>query len=297
VEVQNLSKKILILDVNAIAYRSYFPLRMMATTGGIPTGAIYGFLKTYRKMLKDVNPDYVIAASDLKARLKRKDVYENYKSGRKETPEELLDQLATIKTMMKYLNVPYLTSEGYEADDVIATLVTNVLDKDYEKFIVTGDKDLLQLINEENSVTALLLRKDNVIKISNHEEVYNYIGVTPEVIPDLFGLMGDASDGIPGVKGVGVKTALKLLSEYGTLENIYKNVNCLKGKLKEKMQAGYQDAFISRQLTYLYSNIDLKLDLKDAEVTEPKQEFFTLIQQLQFNSIIKEYKKENGGDY
>lgn len=229
-------KKILILDTSAIMYRAYFALMNFRNSNGEPVGAMLGFIKQLELALSYFSPEYVIAAKDVKrAELKRREIYKEYKENRSGMPDELVMQLDAIDGILEGYGIPIIKIPSYEADDVIAS-ISKKYSKDYEIIILTGDKDLAQLINPNTSI-ALLGKKDENEPykiIENDEDVIEYLGVKSYQIKDLFGLIGDSSDGIPGVLGIGPKTGAKLIAEYDNIDNIYANIDNIKGALQKK---------------------------------------------------------------
>lgn len=267
-------EKLLILDTSAIMYRSHFAMLNLMNKKGFSTGAIFGFVKQLEQALNEVNPEYVACAYDVKkSELNRRKILESYKANRSDMPLELVNQVDVIKNIIENFGINSFSSKGYEADDIIATLTTFGINNNLEVHIYTGDKDIQQLVTKNNNVFIHLLGKDIV---STYEGVKEHLGVYPNQIPDFFGLKGDSSDGIPGVAGIGDKTGAKLIKEYDTLENIYENIDNIKGKLKEKLIKDKDLAYISRDLAKVNRNIDLGLNLS------------SLKQKKMNNSILKE---------
>ena len=212
-------KRAVLLDVSAIMYRAYFA-NMNFRTKNEPTGAVYGFINTLLSIIKEFNPDYMAAAFDVKrSSLKRTEIYSDYKSNRQSTPEDLVAQIPRIEEVLDAFNINRYRIESYEADDVLGSIAKKIARDDLEVIIVTGDKDLSQLV--EKNITIALLGKgtegEKFGMLRTAEDVVNYLGVVPEKIPDLFGLIGDKSDGIPGVTKIGEKKALAIFSKYDSL--------------------------------------------------------------------------------
>ena len=223
-------KKAVLLDVSAIMYRAYFA-NMNFRTKTEPTGAVYGFINTLLSIINEFQPDYMAAAFDVKrSSLKRTEIYKEYKSNRQSAPEDLITQIPRIEEVLDAYNINRYKFEGYEADDVLGSLAKKLATQDVEVIIVTGDKDLSQLVSK--NITVALLGKGTEGEkfgiLKTDEDVVKYLGVVPEKIPDLFGLIGDKSDGIPGVTKIGEKKALAIFTEYESLEKIYENVDKLK---------------------------------------------------------------------
>ncbi|MCK4666355.1 DNA polymerase I, partial [Candidatus Dependentiae bacterium] len=250
-------KRLFIIDAYSLIYKSYYAIKNLSTKEGFQTNAIYGFVRSIMKVLKVKSPDYFIIAFDSKKPSFRKDLFSEYKANRPVMPEDLQDQIPIIKDLVKAFSIDSIEIPGYEADDLIGVLST-IHSVDKEVSIVSSDKDLYQLVND--NVCVLDLQKDIEI---NRAKVIDKFGVPPEKIPELFGLAGDTSDNIPGVMGVGVKTGSKLISEYGTLEKLYENVENIKGKLKDKLIRDKDNAFLSRDLATIKTVISEDIDLNE----------------------------------
>ena len=260
-------KKAVILDTSAIMYRTHFALMGMRNSKGLATGATYGFVNTLEGVLKEFSPDYLVACLDVKrSELKRSEELETYKAHRESMPEDLVVQQEYIMSVLEGYKIPKYKIDGYEADDVMATLATKFsedTEEEIEVYVVTGDKDLAQLVNGKINIALLGKgdKKSSLFKyIRTDEDVIEYLGVTPDKIPDLFGLMGDSSDGIPGVSGIGPKTGVELIKKYGNLEGLYEHIDEIKGKRKEKLIEDKENAFLSRKLATVYKDIEIEYD-------------------------------------
>ena len=260
-------KKAVILDTSAIMYRTHFALMGMRNSKGLATGATYGFVNTLEGVLKEFSPDYLVACLDIKrSELKRSEELETYKAHRESMPEDLVVQQEYIMSVLEGYKIPKYKIDGYEADDVMATLATKFsedTEEEIEVYVVTGDKDLAQLVNRKINIALLGKgdKKSSLFKyIRTDEDVIEYLGVTPDKIPDLFGLMGDSSDGIPGVSGIGPKTGVELIKKYGNLEGLYEHIDEIKGKRKEKLIEDKENAFLSRKLATVYRDIEIEYD-------------------------------------
>ena len=260
-------KKAVILDTSAIMYRTHFALMGMRNSKGLATGATYGFVNTLEGVLKEFSPDYLVACLDIKrSELKRSEELETYKAHRESMPDDLVAQQEYIMSVLEGYKIPKYKIDGYEADDVMATLATKFsedTDEEIEVYIVTGDKDLAQLVNGKINIALLGKgdKKSSLFKyIRTDEDVIEYLGVTSDKIPDLFGLMGDSSDGIPGVPGIGPKTGVELINKYGNLEGLYEHIDEIKGKRKEKLIEDKENAFLSRKLATVYRDIEIEYD-------------------------------------
>ena len=292
-------KRAVILDTSAIMYRSHFALMGMRNSNGMSTGATFGFINTLESVIREFRPDYLVACLDVKrSELDRTGELETYKAHRESMPEELVMQIDTIMKVLDGYRIPKYKKAGQEADDVIATFATkfsNDEDEQIEVFVITGDKDLAQLVDGKINI-ALLGKgdKNSAFKhIKTDEDVVEYLGVTPDKIPDLFGLMGDKSDGIPGVAGIGPKNGVKLITTYGNLEGIYENIDEIKGKQKEKLLTDKENAFISRELATVKRELDVEYDKNKLKFE--KKDFDSLLklyEELDFKRFSKAVEEE-----
>ena len=258
-----MAEKFLVIDGSSLIHRAFFALPPLTTRKGQHTGAVYGFLRMFHKLLQDVKPRWVAAAFDKSRKTFRTDLYADYKGQRKPTPPELKEQFPLCMEVLQSMGIPALELDDYEADDIIGTFAKNT-DPSVEVYIVTGDRDELQLIDDR---TRVMYTKKGIsdIKLYDREAfAEDYEGLVPLQLIDLKGLMGDTSDNIPGVPGVGPKTALKLIGEYGSLEKVLENIDAVKGKsLKEKLAGNKEQALLSKKLATIYTEVpglDLMLD-------------------------------------
>ncbi|NWO20110.1 DNA polymerase I [Leptotrichia sp. oral taxon 223] len=292
-------KRAVILDTSAIMYRSHFALMGMRNSSGMSTGATFGFINTLESVIREFRPDYLVACLDVKRdELERTGELETYKAHRESMPEELVMQIDTIMKVLDGYRIPKYKKAGQEADDVIATFATkfsNDEDEQIEVFVITGDKDLAQLVDGKINI-ALLGKgdKNSAFKhIKTDEDVVEYLGVTPDKIPDLFGLMGDKSDGIPGVTGIGPKNGVKLITTYGNLEGIYENIDEIKGKQKEKLLTDKENAFISRELATVKRELDIEYDKNKLKFEEKDfDSLLKLYEELDFKRFSKAVEEE-----
>ncbi|UUV18144.1 DNA polymerase [Fusobacteria bacterium ZRK30] len=293
-------KKAVLLDVSAIMYRSYYA-HMNLRTSSEPTGATFGFLNTLLGVLKEFEPEYIIGAFDVSRKsLERTKIYDKYKSDRKPMPDDLALQIKRIEELLDVFNIKKVKIEGHEADDVMGTYAKELSKEGIETYVVTGDKDLSQVLDENINI-ALLGKGDGKSRfgiLRTPEDVVAQLGVTPELIPDLFGLIGDSSDGIPGVRKVGPKKAVPMLDLYGDLEGIYENVEKLsdipgigKGLVKNIIE-DKELAFLSRELAVIKTDIDLNFNLKDMEYNKDLNKLVELCKELNFKSYIKRFTLE-----
>jgi len=281
-------EKIILVDSSALIHRAFHALPPLTTIAGEQVNAVYGFALILLSVLEKLKPRYIACAFDLKKPTFRHKIYKAYKAKRAKAPEELYEQIPRVKELVNAFNIPILEKEGYEADDVIATLKRKI-EKEMpsgEIYILTGDLDTLQLVDKQTRVyTQKRGFKDLVIyDVGKIKERY---GLSPQQMVDYKALRGDPSDNIPGVRGIGEKTALSLLKKFGSLEKIYQSLNKLQGAIKEKLEKSKQQAFFSKKLAVLVSNIPLKFSLKEARLADyDRQKVVKLFQELGFKSLL-----------
>ena len=282
-------EKAILIDGNNLLFRSYYATaysgNMMKNSKGVPTNAVYGFVNMINKIIKEDEPKYILVAFD-KGKNFRHKLYKNYKDGRIETPKELLSQFPLAKKYLDFAGIKHLEIDDYEADDIIGTFAKMAdEDKKYDATIISSDKDLLQLISEDVDV-KLLKQKDFIYY--NTTTFKKDFGFEPIHIIDLKALEGDKSDNIPGVKGVGEKTALTLIREYKTIENLYEHIDEIKGKLKEKLEVDKENAFFSKTLATIYKDIKFDLNFENLKrEDEKREELLDFYRELEFYSFIK----------
>jgi len=260
-------KKLLIFDGNSIVNRAFYGVKLLTNKEGLYTNAIYGFLNILLKYIENENPDYMVIAFDLKAPTFRHKMYDGYKAGRKGMPEELAVQMPVLKEVLAAMNITMLSKEGFEADDIIGT-VASYCDKNAVKCIIaTGDRDSFQLASENTSIyltsTRMGTTSTEVITPDVVKEKYMSF---PLAMIDIKALMGDSSDNIPGVPGIGEKTACKLIAEYGSIENLYDNIENISGSVKTKLETGRESAFLSKDLARIEINTPIDINLNDFEI-------------------------------
>lgn len=287
-------KKIILIDGNNLIFRSYYATaysgNLLKNSKGMPTNALYGFVNMINKIIADENPTYMAVAFDIGKNF-RKEKYAFYKEGRKKTPNELHMQEPYARRLLHAMGIPYFELCPYEADDIIGTLANMVMeDKSFVGTIISSDRDLLQLISPE--VEMKLLKQKDFIRYNKETFTLDY-GIEPIKIIDLKALAGDASDNIPGVKGIGEKTALNLLQTYGSLEGIYENIDKIKGKTKEKLLLDKDNAFMSKEIATIYKEVPLAVNsLEDLKIrTSNEEELRSLYEDLEFYSLLKGVKK------
>ena len=282
-------KKIVLIDGNNLMFRSYFATaytgNVMRNSKGFPTNALYGFVNMINKIITEESPAYVAVAFDIGKNF-RKQEYDFYKEGRNATPEDLIKQMPVARELLDAMGIKYLELEPYEADDIIGTLVKMCEnDSDFNATIISSDRDLLQLINFETDVK--LLKQNDYIRYNEQTFKEDY-GIDPIRIIDLKALMGDASDNIPGVKGIGEKTALKLLREYNTLENLYDNIDKIKGSVHDKLVNDKDNAFMSKKIATIYRDVPLNINLNDLKYNGPIiDKLKELYSEYEFLSLLK----------
>ena len=282
-------KKIVLIDGNNLMFRSYYATaytgNVMKNSKGFPTNALYGFVGMMNKIIHEEKPEYVAVAFDIGKNF-RKQKYETYKDGRNETPEELKLQMPIAREILDGMGIKHFELEPYEADDIIGTFAKMCEeDPEYEALIVSSDKDLLQLISDETQVK--LLKQKDYIRY-NHKNFVEDWGFEPIRMIDYKALAGDPSDNIPGVKGIGDKTAINLLKQYDTIEDIYEHIDEIKGKMKEKLEADKENAFISKEIATIYRDVPLEVSLDDVIYHGPDFVLLNkLYENLEFYSFIK----------
>ncbi len=285
-----MSKRVFLFDGTGLAYRAFYAIRDLSTSSGFPTNAIFGFIRIFLKLFKEYKPRYAAVAFDTGKKTFRNEMLKTYKANRKPTPDNFKVQLPYIKKFLECLGVKVLEVEGYEADDVIATLAQRLSEQGFEVFIVTSDKDMRQLIDERVKVISISHRGgQKVYDLNKFKEEY---GIEPWQIPEVFGLSGDQIDNIPGVPGIGEKTALKLIKEYKTLENLYQNLEKLPPKRRQTLEEFKEQAFLSRELARVNKEVPIEVSPQELKVREPDGKCLAeLLSQLEMRSTAQELKK------
>lgn len=285
-------KKLLIVDGNSILNRAFYGIRPLTTKEGIPTNAVYGFVNILKKHIDALSPDYLACAFDMKAPTFRHKMYDGYKANRKGMPDELAEQLPIAKDAAKYMGFKVLTCEGWEADDILGTLA-GMGDKeaDIHSYILTGDRDSLQLITETTSVVLVKTKEDIVYTPELFSQEY---GITPEQFVYVKALMGDTSDNIPGVMGIGEKTALKLISSAGDLNGLYadENLGGAGKSAKEKLLAGKDSAYMSYDLAKISREAPVGIELGELEAVPDNKALSELFVRLEFSALLKRFGLE-----
>ena len=282
-------KKLILVDGNNLLFRSYFATaytgNVMRNSKGFPTNALYGFSLMMNKIIEEEKPEYIAVAFDIGVNF-RKAKHPEYKDGRAKTPDELKQQMPIAREILTAMGIKYFELEPYEADDIIGTLAKAAnLDPEFDATIISSDKDLLQLI--DNQVDVKLLKQKDYIRYNTESFIKDW-GFKPIRMIDFKALSGDPSDNIPGVKGVGEKTAINLLVKYDTIENIYDHIDEIPGKLKEKLINDKTSAFTSKELATIYLEVPIDKDFEHMKyVGANEEELFNLYDNLEFKSFIK----------
>ena len=291
-------EKFLVIDGNSILNRAFYGLAgaRMTTADGIHTNAIFGFLNIYYMIIEKFNPDYIAVAFDLKAPTFRHKMYEEYKGTRKGMPDELKEQVPIIKDVLRAMNISIYELEGYEADDILGTIASlneNNTQKDIFTYILTGDRDSYQLISSKTNIIFPSTKMGKTdYTVYTPELLMQEKGIEPYQVIDIKSLMGDSSDNIPGVKGIGEKTAYTLIGKYTTLDNIYKNIDTLdaSAKIIEKLKNDEEMARLSYTLATINRHVPIELNYEENRVKEVnKEELYKEFKKLSFNKFLAKY--------
>ena len=289
-------KKVILIDGNNLLFRSYYATAysgsLLKNSKGFPTNALYGLINMLNKIIAEENPTHIMIAFD-KGKTFRHDKYEVYKAGRSETPDELKKQFKVAYDVATAMGIKHYEIDNYEADDIIGTFAS-FIDKedDAEGLIVSSDKDLLQLISDK--VTVKLLKSNDYIMMTKEKfkEVYGI--EDPKKMVDLKALMGDASDNIPGVKGIGEKTAISLIQKYGSLDGVYERLDDISGKVKEKLALDKDNAYMSYDIATIYRDVPINLNFDDIKyLGVNKDDFEAILTELEFYSLLKKINSDN----
>lgn len=278
-----------VVDGSNYLYRAYYGIPLLTNSRGFPTNAIYGFTTMLMKLLRETNPDYLVVAFDLKGPTTRHGEFGDYKATRKPMPDDLIPQVPRIKEVIRAFSVSILEKQGIEADDLIGALTVRAAEKGWRTVIVSGDKDLMQLVGD--SVTMVDTMKDKTYDAAAVKEKF---GVGPDRVVEILGLMGDTSDNIPGVPGVGPKTAQRLIEEYGSVEAVIANAENLRNvKLRESFRQYADQARLSRQLALIRTDVDVDFDLQEAARRAPdNDELARLFGEFEFSSLLMQIKTD-----
>jgi DNA polymerase-1 len=308
---ENQAPTFILVDGHSLAFRSYFAFAKsrdggLRTSTGIPTSVCFGFLKSLLEVMAAHDPQYMAIAFDLATPTFRHEADETYKAGRAETPEDFIPDLKNLQELLTYLNLPAFTAPGYEADDVLGTLANKASAAGYAVKILTGDRDLFQLVETEKQISVLYLSTDELRRSGKGksqeygpEEVKAKLGILPPQVIDYKALCGDKSDNIPGVKGIGDKTALQLLEAYNTLDGIYAAIDEIKGATKKKLEEGKEAAYHSQRMATIIQEVPLEINLEDCQLKGfDEAALIAMLEKLEFKTFltkVKQIQKRFGG--
>ncbi|MCM3715055.1 DNA polymerase I [Alkalihalobacillus oceani] len=283
-------KKLILIDGNSIAYRAFFALPLLNNDKGVYTNAVYGFTTMLLKIIEEEKPTHMLVAFDAGKTTFRHQTYSEYKGGRQKTPPELSEQFPLVRELLDAFNIARYEADNYEADDIIGTLAKQAAGKDWEVKIFSGDKDLLQLVSERITVA---LTKKGITQVDYYDQALldEKYGITAEQIIDMKGLMGDSSDNIPGVPGIGEKTALKLLKEFGTVEKVLSSIDQISGKkMKERLEEHKEQALMSKELATIYTEVPYEKELEELRFGDyDSKQVVALLKELDFSSLLAKF--------
>ncbi|MEG4270787.1 MULTISPECIES: DNA polymerase I [unclassified Microcoleus] len=308
---ENQAPTFILVDGHSLAFRSYFAFAKsrdggLRTTTGIPTSVCFGFLKSLLEVMAAHDPQYMAIAFDLATPTFRHEADDTYKAGRAETPEDFKPDIKNLQELLTYLNLPAITAPGYEADDVLGTLANKASAAGYQVKILTGDRDLFQLVETDKQISVLYLSTDELRRSGKGksqeygpEEVKAKLGILPEQVVDYKALCGDKSDNIPGVKGIGDKTALQLLEAYNSLDGIYAAIDEIKGATKKKLEEGKEAAYHSQRMATIVQDVPLEINLEDCQLIGfDESALIPMLEKLEFKTFlgkVKQIQKRFGG--
>lgn len=287
-------KRLMVIDGSSLIFRAFYALPLLTTKDGTYTNGLYGFLTMLYKAQDEYQPDYICVAFDKSGPTFRHEEYKDYKGTRQSAPSELAQQFPIIRDILKTMNIKTLEMDQYEADDIAGTLAKMAEENDLETILVTGDRDYLQLATD-NSKILFTKKGISELEIYDRDKVVEEYGIEPEQMVDLKGLMGDKSDNIPGVPGIGEKTGIKLIKEYGNIENVYKNLDKISGKkLKENLIENETIAYMSRRLGKIMTQVPMEEEIEDFKIIEPDwEELLRIYEEFEFKSLINRIPSEN----
>ena len=291
-----MDKRLIIIDGNSIINRSFYALPDMTNSEGLHTNAVYGFTRMLFKIIDDYKPTHISVAFDMKAPTFRHKEFSEYKAGRKKMPNELGQQLQPLKELLDTFNIHRMEMAGFEADDLIGTVAKKAENDDFKVYIVTGDKDAIQLAS--NKTTTLITKKGvGEVEEYNYDSVVERYEMTPTQFIDLKGLMGDKSDNIPGVPGIGEKTGIKLIKEFSSIENLIENTNQLKGSVKKKIEENKDQAVFSKKLATIITDVPIEISLDELSYGDyDKNAVIEEFKKFGFNTLIKQVLAMDGGN-
>jgi DNA polymerase I len=288
-----MTKRLAVIDGKSVFYRGYFAMPNLSLPDGTPTGGVYGFAALALEVIKKLEPDYVAVAWDKKGTSirKRVEIHPDYKAGRKAPPEDFQAQIPILHELLEAFSWPLYELDDYEADDIMGALAQQASDQGIETYLITSDLDMLQVVGPLTHVYALKKGLTNIeeYNVSYFEDKY---GISVHQFLDLKALQGDSSDNIPGVPGVGQKTGLALLKEYGTLDNIYDSLDTIKPTVAKKLEAGKESAYMSKEIARIWCDAPVSLDLKAMDVHDLDVDHLAkLLRQLEFHSLLRRLPK------
>jgi len=286
-------KTLMVIDGSSLVHRAFYALPLLSNKSGVYTNGVYGFLTMLYRVLDDYKPDYICVAFDRRAKTFRHEEYKDYKSTRDKTPSELSMQFPILKTILENMGIKTIDLDLYEADDIAGTLAKMGEEMGLKVYLVTGDRDYLQLASDN---IKIIMTKKGITEIEEYdrkriEEEYK---IKPKQFIEVKALMGDKSDNIPGIDGIGEKTALKLIQQYGNIENLYSNIQEIKGKLKDKLSEGENLAILSRKLAEIVTEVPLDFSIEDLTSSKPNiKELKKIFEDLEFKSLLPKLENEN----
>ncbi len=294
-------KKVILIDGNSLLFRAYFAMRPMVTSKGIHTQGVFAFINMLNRIIRDYEPDYMAVAFDMKEKTFRHERYDGYKAGRQATPVELLSEIPWVHRVLEAMNIAVLEKPRYEADDIVGTVASRASKEGFRTLIISGDKDELQLVSD--SVSVLINKKGmSEFDLYDPDAMFDRYGLTPSQFIDLKGLMGDKSDNIPGVPGIGEKKGIALLTEYGSIENVLDNADSIKGKMGENIRENIETARLSKWLATIDTDAPVEFTWEELEFRDPDiDKLIGVYTELEFNSFIKKLQADGiagseGGD-
>ena len=286
-------KKVVLIDGNSLLFRAYFAMRPMVTSAGVHTQGVFAFINMLNKIIKDYDPDYIAVAFDMKGKTFRHEKYPEYKAGRQQTPIELLSEIPLVHRVLEAMNIAVLELPGYEADDIVGTVSYKASAEGFKTIIISGDRDELQLVDENVNV-VINKRGMTEFELYDLDAMKERYGLTPSQFIDLKALMGDKSDNIPGIMGIGEKKGIALLNQYGDLENVLSHADEIPGKMGENVRNGIDSARLSKWLATINTDAPVDFTWDDLEFTDPDvKKLIDVYTELEFNTFIKKLKSEH----
>ena len=284
-------KRLIIIDSNSVIHRAFHALPPLSTKDGQNVGAVYGFLLVFLKAIKEFQPDFIAAAFDVKGPTFRHEKYKEYKAKRPKAPDELYQQIPKVKEVLKAFNVKTFEKQRFEADDIIGTIAKQAFRKqiipELETIILSGDSDILQLVDSHTKTYVLRRGIKDTVLYDEEAVKEKYQGLKPKQLIDFKALRGDPTDNIPGVAGIGEKTAMSLIKEYGTLEEVYDNLALIKDKIREKLMQHKEEAFFSRELVKINKAVPLDFNLKECcWGNYDREKVLQILKDFEFYSLI-----------